>query len=169
MSPISAFTARRTRHLLLSAAILSASVLAGSLAAPDTRAQTSACASDPEITFANGDVMDLSTVLPPTQPVQDVSGVTYVISMPSDTHVVNEADTAALGISGKDSISYQANEPANSHTYAARVKVSTAKSGVPWTLSMKVAVTVQGKKGPTLSSGDVTGYTPQTLSVGVTG
>jgi hypothetical protein len=66
MAPISAFTARRTRHLLLGAALLSASLLARSLVAPATHAAISGCRSDPVVTLSNGDALDLHATVTDT-------------------------------------------------------------------------------------------------------
>ena len=60
MAPRSAFTARRAGYMLLGAAVLSASLLARSLMAPDTHAAVGGCRSDPVVTLSNGHALDLS-------------------------------------------------------------------------------------------------------------
>ena len=161
MSPFSAFTARRARHLLLGAAILSATVLVCSLVAPDAQAGTGACASDPVITVDNGDTIDLSTVVSTSQ--DQVSQVSYTVSMPQGTKVTNEVDPEVL--SKVDKLNYQSNQRAGSHDYAVQVQVQTASPGVPVKADMTV-VMVTGKK---LKAGSVQGQSPQTLNLSATG
>jgi hypothetical protein len=166
MSPISAFTARRTRHLLLSAAFLSASVLAGSLVAPDTRAQTSACGSDPVVSLSNLAQLDLHTLVGTSDtPVSttDVSAVNYDLYGPQGTTVTAEVDGSILGKLGKDTFQYTANQAPN--TYSVHVQV-TGKSGMPVTASADL-VAPPGKK--VVSTAQANGSSPQMLQMGLTG
>jgi len=161
MSPISAFTARRACHLLLGAAILSATVLAGFPVAPDAHAATGACRSDPVITVDNGDTIDLSTVVSTSQ--DKVSLVSYTVSMPIGTKVLNEVDPEVLN--PVDKLSYQSNQRAGSHAYTVQVQVQTDPPGVPVKADMTV-VTVTRQK---LRAGSVQGQSPQTLNLSVAG
>jgi hypothetical protein len=67
MAPRSTFTARRAGYVLLGAAVLSASLLARSLVAPDTHAAIGGCRSDPVVTLSNGYAFDLTP--PSTTPM----------------------------------------------------------------------------------------------------
>jgi hypothetical protein len=166
MSPISAFTARRTRHLLLSAAILLASVLADSVVAPDAQAGTGACASDPVVSLSNNNVLDLHTLVGTSNtPVSttDVSQVNYVLYGPQGTSVTTEVDGSILGTLGKDTFQYTANQAPN--TYSVHVQV-TGKSGMPVTASADL-VAPPGKK--VVSTAQANGSSPQMLQMGLTG
>src|SRR5438270_12121766 len=117
MDPRSAFTARRAGYVLLGAALLSASLLARSLGAPDTHAAIGGCRSDPFVTLSNGYVFDLSAVVSDTY--YDVQLVSYTLHDPVGTWVTSEVDTAVLG--PKDTFQFYSDEPLN--TYSAGTQV----------------------------------------------
>jgi hypothetical protein len=159
MAPISAFTARRARHLLLGAALLSASVLAHSLMAPDTHAAIGGCRSDPVVTLSNGAALDLHATVDDT--ATDVQQVSYTLSGPKGTSVTGEVDTTVLG--PKDRFQYSANGPAG--TYSASVKVTTGTPGK----SVTAAMDQVDATGTVLSTGSASGQSPQTLQMNVSG
>src|SRR5437764_5547457 len=117
MRHTSAFTTRRARYVLLGTAVLSASLLARSLLAPDTHAAIGGCRSDPVVTLSNGAALDLHASVDDT--ATDVQQVSYTLSGPKGTSVTGEVDTTVLG--PKDRFQYSANGPAR--TYSACVKV----------------------------------------------
>jgi len=159
MAPSSAFTARRARHLLLGAAILSASVLARSLMAPDTHAAIGGCRSDPVVTLSNGDALDLHATVDDI--ATDVPLVSYTLHGPAGTSVRAEVDTAVLG--PKDRFQYLADPPAG--TFSAGVKVTT---GTP-EKSMTATTVLVDATGAALSTDSASGQSPQMLQMNVSG
>src|SRR5437588_5034859 len=125
MRHASMFTTRRARHMLLGAAVLSASLLARSLIAPATHAAVGGCRSDPVVTLSNGYAFDLSAVVNDT--TTDVQQVSYTLHAPAGTSVTSEVDTSALG--PKDTFQFYADEPPN--TYSASAKANTLTPQMP--------------------------------------
>jgi hypothetical protein len=159
MAPISVFTARRTRHMLLGAKLLSASLLARSLVAPDTHAAISGCRSDPVVTLSNGVTLDLSTVVNDT--TTDVQQVSYTLHVPEGTWVTSEVDTSVLG--PKDTFHFYADEPPS--TFSAGSKVTTLTPQIPVAATTDL-VTVTGT---VLLTASASGQSPQTLWMNVSG
>jgi hypothetical protein len=159
MAPSSAFTGRRARHLLLGAAVLSASVLARSLMAPDTHAAIGGCRSDPVVTLSNGDALELHATIDDT--ATDVQLVSYTLHGPAGTWVRGEVDTAVLG--PNDRFQYNADEPAG--TFRASVKVTTGTPGK----SVTAATDLVDAIGTMLAIARVSGQSPETLEMNVSG
>src|SRR5437588_8370228 len=130
MAPISAFTARRTRHMLLGAALLSTSLLAHSLVAPDTHAAISGGRSDPVVTLSNGVTLDLSTVVNDT--TTDVQQVSYTLHAPIGTWVTSEVDTSMLG--PKDTFHFYADKPPGTFSVGSKVTTLTPQIHVASTM-----------------------------------
>ena len=124
MSPISAFTARRACHLLLGAAVLSASLLAGSLTAPVTHAGLAGCRSDPVALLSNGYTLDLNATL--DVDASNVQNVRYTLNVPSGVSLVSWTDTAALG--PKDTYTVNATNSAGNYTMGVSVDTATPAS-----------------------------------------
>ena len=124
MSPISAFTARRACHLLLGAAVLSASLLAGSLMAPVTHAGIASCRSDPVALLSNGYTLDLNATL--DVDASNVQNVRYTLNIPSGVSLVSWTDTAALG--PKDTYTVNATNSAGNYTTGVSVDTATPAS-----------------------------------------
>jgi hypothetical protein len=158
MSPISAFTARRARHLLLGAALLSANVLAPSLMAPDTHAAIGGCRSDPIVTLSNGVAVDLHATIDDTS--ENVQQVSYSLTIPKGTSVTGEVDSSVLG--PKDKFQYSANGQAG--TYSATVKVKTVAPGKSVSAGMELV-----NAGSVLSSSSDSGQSPDLLQMSVSG
>jgi hypothetical protein len=159
MSPISAFTARRARPLLLGAAILSASVLARSLVAPDAHAAIGACRSEPTAILSNGYALDVSATI--NTDVSDVQQVNYALVLPDGVHVVSWTDTAAVG--PKDTYSVNATNSAGHYSVA--VTVNTGTPGVSVTASTILLKTAGAK----VSNASVSGLSGQKLWMKVSG
>jgi hypothetical protein len=159
MNHASMFTAHRTRHMLLGAALLSASLLARSLVAPDTHAAISGCRSDPVVTLSNGYVFDLSAVVSDTY--DDVQLVSYTLHAPVGTRVTSEVDTSVLG--PKDTFQFYADEPPN--TYSAGTKVTTGTPQMPAAATTDLV----SLTGTVLSTASASGQSPQTLWMNVSG
>jgi hypothetical protein len=124
MSPISAFTARRACHLLLGVAVLSASLLAGSLTAPVTHAGLAGCRSDPIAMLSNGYTLDLNATL--DVDASAVQNVRYTLNIPSGVSLVSWTDTAALG--PKDTYTVNATNSAGNYTMGVSVDTATPAS-----------------------------------------
>jgi hypothetical protein len=137
MAPISAFTARRTRHMLLGAALLSASLLAYSLVAPATHAAIGGCNSDPVVTLSNGDVLDLHATV--DDAYTDVQQVSYTLHAPVGTWITGVADTSDLDL--KETLRFYADNPPSTYRVAAKVKTLTPRIRVTATMDV---VTING-------------------------
>jgi hypothetical protein len=124
MSPIAAFTARRACHLLLGVAVLSASLLAGSLMAPVTHAGIAGCASDPVAILSNGYTLDVTATM--DVDASAVRNVRYTLNIPSGVSLVSWTDTAALG--PKDTYSVNATNSAGNYTVGVSVDTGTQAS-----------------------------------------
>ena len=161
MAPISAFTARRTRHMLLGAALLSASLLARSLVAPATHAAIGGCNSDPVVTLSNGDVLDLHATV--TDTYDDVDQVSYTLYVPKGTWVTSELDTSVLG--GKDTFQYNNTQNQAPNTYSVAVRVNTLTPQIP----VVAATDLVNANGTVLATAEVSGQSPQTLWMNVSG
>ena len=113
MSLGSAFTARRARHLLHGAALLSATVLACSPVAPDAQAQTGVCRSEPIVALSNGETLDFNATI--QDDPSDVQGVYWTVNLPAGVSPVGPpVDNAILG--PKDHYSFSSNGPAGSYS-----------------------------------------------------
>ena len=159
MSPSSAFTARRARHLLLGAAILSASVLAGSLVAPAAHAGYSTCASEPVAILSNGYAIDVTASI--NTDASDVRNVSYTLNIPSGVSLVSWTDTAAVG--PKDTYSVNANNSAGNYTVGV-----TAVTGTP-NLSVKASTTLVNATKVKVSGNSASGHSKQQLWMKVSG
>ena len=159
MSPRSAFTARRARHLLLGAAILSASVLAHSPTAPDAQAQTGACASEPVAILSNGYTIDMDATI--SDDASDVQQVNYTLNIPSGVSLVSWTDTSTVG--PKDTYSVNANNSAGNYTVGV-----TAVTGTP-NLSVKASTTLVNASKVKVSGNSASGKTKQQLWMSVSG
>ena len=159
MRHVSMFTAHRAGYMLLGAAVLSASLLARSLVAPDTHAAISGCRSDPVVTLSNGAVLDLHATVDDTY--DDVQQVSYTLYVPKGTWVTSEVDTSALG--PKDTFQFYADEPPN--TYSAGTKVTTGTPQIPAAATMDLVKLT----GTVLSTASASGKSPQTLWMNVSG
>ena len=126
MRHASMFTARRAGPMLLGVAVLSASLLARSLLAPDTHAAVGGCRSDPVVTLSNGHALDLSAVV--TDTYDDVQLVSYTLHAPVGTWVTGEVDTSVLG--PKDTFQFYADEPPNTYSVATQVTTLTPQISV---------------------------------------
>jgi hypothetical protein len=157
MAPISTFTARRTRHMLLGAALLSASLLAHSLLAPATHAAIGGCNSDPVVTLSNGDVLDLHATVDDTY--ADVQQVSYTLHAPVGTWITGEVDTSLLG--GKATFQFHADNPPN--TYSAATKVTTLTPQI----SVVAATDLVDVTGTVVSTARVSGQSHQMLWMNV--
>ena len=124
MSPIAAFTARRACHLLLGVAVLSASLLAGSLMAPAAQAGIASCRSDPIAILSNGYTLDVTATVDIA--VSAVQNVRYTLNIPSGVSLVSWTDTAALG--PKDTYSVNATNSAGNYTMGVSVDTATPAS-----------------------------------------
>jgi hypothetical protein len=124
MTPISAFTARCARHLLLGAAILSATVLACSPVAPDAQAGTGACTSEPVAILSNGYAIDVTANVGTS--ASDVQNVSYTLNIPKGVSLVSWTDTATLG--PRDTYSVNANNNAGNYTVGVSAKTGTQAS-----------------------------------------
>jgi hypothetical protein len=163
MSPISAFTARRACHLLLSAGVLSASVLAGSLA-PDAHASTGACTSEPVWNLSNGVQIDTTTNIsndpaatPPTWS-NDVQSVNYTVQLPAGVSVVGPVvDTGSNGgiLTPKDQFSYTSG-PAG--RYRVGVNVSTGTKA-----TVSASTTLLHAPNPSVTQTGASGQSGQQL------
>jgi hypothetical protein len=158
MSPISAFTARRARHLLRGAAILSATALAVSLVAPDAQAGTSACRAEPIVALSNGGALDINATI--QDDPSDVQSVNWTVNLPAGVSPVGPpVDNAILG--PKDHYSFSSNGPAGSYS----VGVSAA-SGT--NVSMSATTDLLSKK-KVVSSDSTSGNSNSQLWMRVTG
>jgi len=125
MSSISAFTACRARHLLRGVAILSATVLACSLVAPDAHAATGACRSEPVAILSNGYVIDMDATI--QDDASDVQSVHYTLKLPSGVSLVGQpVDNAILG--PKDTYSVNSGGSAGSYSVGVQAKTGTQAS-----------------------------------------
>ena len=158
MSPSSAFTARRARHLLLGAAILSASVLAHSPTAPDAQAQTGACASEPVALLSNGYTIDVTASI--NTDASDVRNVSYTLNIPSGVSLVGWADTATLG--PKDTYSVNANNNAGNYTVGVSAKTGTQAS-------VTASTTLVNATKAHVSNNSASGHNNQQLWMSVSG
>ena len=161
MAPISAFTARRTRHMLLGVALLSASLLAHALVAPATHAAIGGCNSDPVVTLSNGDVLDLHATV--TDTYDDVDQVSYTLYVPNGVWVTSEVDTSLLG--GKDAFQYNGTKYQAPNTYSVSVQVNTGASQIP----VVAATDLVKVTGTVLSIDRVSGQSQQMLWMNVSG
>ena len=161
MAPISAFTARRTRHMLLGAALLSASLLARSLVAPDTHAAIGGCRSDPIVTLSDGNVLDLHATV--TDTYDDVDQVSYTLYVPNGVWVTSEVDTSLLG--GKEAFRYYGTKFQAPNTYSVSVQVNTGASQIP----VVAATDLVGVNRTVLSTAGVSGLSQQVLWMNVSG
>ena len=159
MSPSSAFTARRARHLLLGAAILSASVLAHSPTAPDAQAQTGACASEPVAILSNGYTIDMDATI--SDDASDVQQVNYTLNIPSGVSLVSWTDTAAVG--PKDT--YSVNDNNSAGNYSVGVSVDTGTPNVGVTASTTLVNPTKVK----VSGNSASGHSKQQLWMKVSG
>ena len=159
MRHTSMFTARRAVPMVLGASVLSASLLARSLVAPETHATIGGCQSDPIVTLSNGVTLELSTVVDDT--TTDVQQVSYTLHAPAGTWVTGEVNTSVLGV--KDTFIFYADEPPN--TYSAAVQVNTGASQIP----VVAATDLVSVNGTLASTAQVSGQSPQTLWMYVSG
>lgn len=158
MSPISAFTARRGRHLLRGTAILSATVLACSLVAPDAHAGTGACTSEPVAVLSNGYAIDMQATVQDS--ASDVQNVSYTLKVPSGVSLVSWTDTATLG--PKDT--YSVNSTNNAGNYSAGVSVNTGTKS-----SVSASADLVAAKKSTVSSNSASGQSNQQLWMSLSG
>jgi hypothetical protein len=159
MSPFSADTARRARHLLLGAAILSATVLACFPMAPDAHAATGACRSEPVVILSNGYALDMNATI--QDDASDVQSVNYTVNIPSGVSVVGTpVDDAVLGV--KDHYSFSSNGPAGSYSVGV-----TANTGTKVSMSATTDL-VNGKKAH-VSSDSASGNSNSQLWMRVSG
>ena len=161
MAPISAFTARRTRHMLLGAALLSASLLARSLVAPATHAAIGGCNSDPIVTLSDGNVLDLHATV--TDTYDDVEQVSYTLYVPNGVWVTSEVDTSLLG--GKDAFQYYNTKYQAPNTYSASAKVDTLTPQI----AVVAATDLVSVNGTLVSATRVSGLSQQKLWMNVSG
>ena len=159
MAPISAFTARRTRHMLLGAALLSASLLAHALVAPATHAAIGGCNSDPVVTLSNGDVLDLHATV--DDAYADIQQLSYTLHAPVGTWITGEVDTSLLG--PKDTFLFRADNLPN--TYSAATQVDTLTSQI----SVVAATELVSVNGTLVSTARVSGQSQQMLWMNVSG
>ena len=159
MSPIAAFTARRACHLLLGAAVLSASLLAGSLTAPVTHAGLAGCRSDPIAILSNGYALDVNATVDVA--VSAVQNVRYTLNIPSGVSLVSWTDTAAVG--PKDTYSVNANNSAGN--YAVGVSADTGTPNVGVTASTTLVNPTKVK----VSGNSASGHSKQQLWMKVSG
>jgi|SRR5918912_1429504 hypothetical protein len=159
MSPNSAFTARRARHVLLGAAVLSASVLAGSLAAPAAHAGYSTCASEPVATFSNGYVMDMDATI--SDDASDVQEVDYTLNVPAGVKLVSWTDTGVVG--PKDKYSVNANNKAGNYTAGV-----TAQTATP-NMNVAASTILLNATGAQVSHSSASGHSNQQLWMQVAG
>jgi hypothetical protein len=159
MHRTSVFTARRTRHILLGAALLSASLLARSLVAPDTHAAIGGCRSDPIVTLSDGHALDLHATVNTTY--DDVQLVSYTLHGPLGTWVTSKVDDSLLG--PKAAFQYYADQPPN--TYSASVQVTTQIPQIP----VAAATDLVAVSGTPLSADTEAGQSPQRLWMNVSG
>jgi uncharacterized NAD-dependent epimerase/dehydratase family protein len=158
MSPFSAFTARRGRQLLRGAAILSATVLACSLVAPDVHATTGSCRSEPVVVLSNGYAIDMNATV--SDDASDVQSVNYTVKVPSGVSVVSHVDDAILGV--KDTYSVDSSNNAGNYTVGVSVNTGT-KSSVSATADLVNALHAH------VSSNSASGTSNQQLWMSVSG
>jgi hypothetical protein len=158
MTPSSAFTAHRARHLLLGAAILSATVLACFPMAPDAHAATGSCTSEPVAILSNGYALDMDATI--QDDASDVQNVNYTLKVPSGVSLVSWTDTAALG--PKDSHSVSSSGSSGSY----RVSVQ-AKTGAQ--VSVTASTVLVNAGGAHVSSNSASGHSSEQLSMSVSG
>jgi hypothetical protein len=159
MAPSSAFTARRAYHLLLGAAILSASVLARSLVAPHAQAGTGACTSDPIAVLSNGYALDMVATI--SDDASDVQQVSYTLNIPSGVSLVSWTDTTALA--PKDTYSVNANSSAGNYTVGVTVDTGTPNITVTASTTLVNATKVK------VSANSASGHSQQQLWMHVSG
>jgi len=126
MSSISAFTACRARHLRRGVAILSATVLACSLVAPDAHAATGACRSEPVVILSNGYTLDINATI--QDDASDVQSVNWIVNMPSGVRVVGTPVDNGKVLGPKDHYSYSSNGPAGSYSVGVSAVTGTKVS-----------------------------------------
>jgi hypothetical protein len=161
MRHVSMFTAHRAGPMLLGAAVLAASLLARSLVAPATHAAIGGCNSDPVVTLSNGDVLDLHATV--DDAYADIQQVSYTLYVPKGTWVTSEVDTSVLG--GKDTFQYNDTQNQAPNTYSVAVRVDTLTRQIPVVAATDL-VTVNGT---VLATAGVSGQSPQTLWMNVSG
>jgi hypothetical protein len=143
--------------MLLGAAVLSASLLARFLVAPDTHAAIGGCRSDPVVTLSDGKVLDLSAVVSDTY--DDVQLVSYTLHAPVGTSVTSAVDTSILG--PKDTFQFYADEPPG--TYTASAKVNTLTPQMPVAATTDLVSPTGAVSSSVLSADSASGQSPQTL------
>jgi hypothetical protein len=158
MTPVSAFTARRARHLLRGAAILSATALACSLVAPDAHAATGACTSEPVAILSNGYALDMDATI--QDDASDVQNVAYTLKIPSGVSLVSWTDTAILG--PKDSHSVSSTGSSGSYSVSVQAKTGTQ-------VGVTASTVLVNAGGAHVSSNSASGHSSQQLSMSVSG
>jgi hypothetical protein len=166
MSPISAFTARRARRLLLGAAILSATVPACFPVAPDAHAATGACRSEPVAILSNGYAIDMEAdIQDPADPLgtgSDVQSVNYTLKLPSGVSLVGQPVDNAKVLAPKTTYSVSSTNNAGNYTVGVSVNTGT-KASVSATAALVAAKKLQ------LSSNSASGQSNQQLWMSLSG
>jgi len=147
--------------MLLAAALLSVSLLARSLVAPDTHAAIGGCRSDPIVTLSDGNVLDLHATV--TDTYDDVEQVSYTLYVPNGVWVTSEVDTSLLG--GKEAFRYYGTKYQAPNTYSVSVQVNTGASQIP----VVAATDLVGVNRTVLSTARVSGQSQQMLWMNVSG
>jgi hypothetical protein len=129
-------TSRFRQRISLTGALLTATILGGSLASRPAHAAMG-CMTDPFVVLSNGVVTHLYAVLPDNN-VGDVRSVTYNLVIPAGTTVVQQVATDGL-MGAKEHFQYSATNRAGKYNTTTVVQTATMGGRVTATTSIGTA------------------------------
>jgi hypothetical protein len=146
--------ASHCRYIRLGASVLTAALLAGTVAPYMAHAQLVGCRSDPVVSMSDGTQLDLNAVINDSS--NDVKQVIYTLHVPVATYVI--AYTPGL-LGSKQVVQVTADQ--NPKTYETITMVKTYTPGIP------VTATTKGVRPIKTATASASGNSNQSLTVRV--